>query len=61
MARVEKKKYWVEDTGFLNDGVLFASDSKSECMNFATNSKKKVEVRESGFMLNSDTIHYKNY
>lgn len=61
MAKIEKKKYWVEGAGFMCDGVIFTSDDKNECIRFANNYKKKAEVRESGIMLNGDTIHYKNY
>ena len=59
MGQMKTKKYWVEETGFLNDGIQFTSDDKSECISFANQYKKKAHVRQDGFV--GSSIVYKNY
>lgn len=56
---MEKKRYWVEETGFMNDGIQFTSNDKSECISFANKYPKKAHVREDAFL--GSNIIYKNY
>lgn len=61
MAKIVKKKYWVEGAGWFCDGIVYTSNNLRKCIGFAMHHGKKAEVRESGFLLNGDKIHYQNY
>jgi hypothetical protein len=56
---IKTKKFWVEGTGFLCDGIIFTSDDKNECISFANQQKGKYHVREDGFV--GSNVVYKNY
>jgi|JYMV01.1.fsa_nt_gi hypothetical protein len=61
MGQLKTKKYWVEETGFLNNGIQFTSDNKKQCIAFAFAYRKKgrAVVRKDGFI--GSSVIWRNF